>query len=294
MNRKLKKQIKAYTGFAGSLLASSYSDAQVIYTDIVPDDTTSFLLFDMNQDSQIDFIFYQTHFTYTLGTSSSVWAFVHNNFLLIYGYSNKKVLKGNYSYGACGFAYNIPNAFLFDQPDSIPSVSQLNNFKSKIKLENWKIEEYASTGFWGQQLCFFAADSLNKDFCIGVKLMQSGQPYYGWIRIRLLDKQLILKDYAYQSQPNIPILACDTTNLATSITDYNPQFNFSQQNNLIYISTSKNLNHAMISVYDLLGKEILQQPFEGKEATIKIDKKGIYFVEVKSEKGVFRKKVFIY
>ena len=81
-------------------------------------------------------------------------------------------------------------------------------------------------------------------------------------------------------QPNVPIIACDLTDLSTGIFKNNPQFDFSQQNNFIHISTLQNLNQADISVYDLLGKEILQQPFEGKETTITIKKKGIYFVEV--------------
>ena len=119
--------------------------------------------------------------------------------------------------------------------------------------------------------------------------------HYAWMRVELLNFSVIIKDYAYQSQPNVPMLACDTTNLATGFSEYNhQQFYFSQQNNSINISSFQKLSDANISVYDLLGKEILQQPFEGKETTITIDKKGIYFVEVNSEKGIFRKKFFIY
>jgi hypothetical protein len=83
--------------------------------------------------------------------------------------------------------------------------------------------------------------------------------------------------------------------ISTDFSEYNQtQFNFSQQNNSIHISSFQKLNHANIFVYDLLGKEILQQSFEGSEITINMDKKGIYFVEVNSDKGVFRKKIFIY
>jgi hypothetical protein len=133
------------------------------------------------------------------------------------------------------------------------------------------------------------------DKCIGIRLSVSSQFHYGWIHVEIVaSNSFKVKDYAYQSQPNVPMLACDTTNLATWIHESKSYFNFSQLNNSIHISSFQNLNHANISVYDLLGKEILQQQFEGKETTIKIDKKGIYFVEVKSAKGISRKKIFIY
>jgi hypothetical protein len=82
------------------------------------------------------------------------------------------------------------------------------------------------------------------------------------------------------------------TEISANVSD--GQFSFSQQNNSFHISFIENLNALSISVYDLLGKEVFQKPFEGNEATITIGKKGIYFVEVNSDKGIFRKKIFIY
>jgi hypothetical protein len=178
-----------------------------------------------------------------------------------------------------------------NQGDSIPSANQLNNFVHAAKFEDWQSIFITSN----LQVCFYAMTPLGQDACIGVKFEINGQFHYGWFKVELLNEQVIIKEYAYQLQPNIPMLACDTPNLATGFSEQNQQqFNFSQQNNSIRISTFQKLNHAEISVYDLLGKETLQQPFEGKEATITIEKKGIYFVEVNSDKGVFRKKVFIY
>ncbi|HKR06243.1 MAG TPA: T9SS type A sorting domain-containing protein, partial [Bacteroidia bacterium] len=192
-----------------------------------------------------------------------------------------------YDFYSCFFR----NVVLLNFADTIPPLTPPNNFDRAANLESWATNfDSGSSTF----TAFHAAGPLNQDFCIGIKFSINGQNHFGWIKVELLNRQAIIKEYAYQSQPNVPILACDTTNLATGISENNPQFNFSQQNNSIHISSFQNLNHANISVYDLLGKEILQQPFEGKETTVKIDKKGIYFVEIKSEKGISRKKIFIY
>jgi hypothetical protein len=86
----------------------------------------------------------------------------------------------------------------------------------------------------------------------------------------------------------------EKTAMEISVKISDEQFSFSQQNNSFHISLFENLNAVFISVYDLIGKEIFKKTFPGNEANFTIEKKGIYLVEVNSENGIFRKKVFIY
>jgi type IX secretion system substrate protein len=237
----------------------------------------------MNQDGQDDIIF--RNFNTSTSTTNGAWIVTAGFIAGSYNNNNNQILYGNWLWCIPG-----PGAFPLNQGDSIPSASQINNFANGVVLEGWQ-----NSFYYPNQL--FCHDTIAPpgDVCIGTKFLINGQFHYGWFKVELQSQQVLIKEYAYQLQPNIPMLACDTTNLATGFSEHNQQqFNFSQQNNSIHISSFQKLNHANISIYDLLGKEILKQPFEGNETTINMDKKGIYFVEVKSEKGIFRKKVFIY
>ncbi len=294
MNKKLQKQIKVYAGFAGALLAADKSIGQVVYVDISPDTLVTgdpigsgyhHFLLDVNNDNVNDFDFAAKH---QIAGSTTSWnaeiihvtplnnAELRNKFYYTYPSGSApfpEMLAPGDTINANGLWMNNPNQCIWGEWHT-------------WMLQHNPINYSGGCGGWNWL----------SDGCLPFRLVQNGDYYYGWIRMHILSGHSVLvKEYSYQSQPNVPIFACDTTNLATGISEYNTlQFNFSQQNNSIYISTLQKFNHANISVYDLLGKEILQQPFEAKETTITIDKKGIYFVEVKSEKGIFRKKFFIY
>jgi type IX secretion system substrate protein len=377
MNKKLQKQIKAYAGLAGVLIAADKANGQVVYVDINPDtlldtDLNTFIVFDMNQDGQNDFYFDTWGFNSpTAGSNNGMF---HNGSISINGYNNNQVLKGN-TFGCVPF----PNAFPLNQGDSIPSANQLNSFVHSAKFENWQNIFY-SPGVPTYQVCYNAISPPVQDVYIGVKFDINGQFHYGWFKVELQGHAVLIKEYAYELQPNVPMVVCDSTNLPlASITPQGPlsfcsggsvllsanagagqsyqwkrngiaisgataqnylataagryrvvvtncgasktsapvivtvpclpvkdpvektgmeisdrQFSFSQQNNSFHISFFEDLNALSISIYDLIGKEIFKKTFLGNEASFTIEKKGIYFVEVNSDKGVFRRKIFIY
>jgi hypothetical protein len=285
MTKNLKKQIKAYAGIAGTLLTTYKASAQLVYVDVNPDtlieaipcDSLINFIVDIDQDALVDFKFKVKSFNCTTS-----WA---HGYVKVAPYSNNKINNSLFYISSLGF---------FPYPQMLHAGDTINNNGTWLSIEKPLVS--AGDGSAGDDEWHYGHWVWGQEGCLPFLLFKNSQNYYGWMHIKVLSwSSFILKEYAYQTQPNVPVLACDTTNLATNISEYNnPQFNFFQQNNSIHISTFQKFNHAYISVYDLLGKKILQQPFEGKETIIKIDKKGIYFVEVKSEKGIFRRKVFIY
>jgi hypothetical protein len=292
MNKKLQNQINAYAGFATALLVADKAKAQIMHVDVNPDTLVSadpinsgihHYLLDVNNDAANDFDFKVNHH-YTASGS------IYGRTTVVSPLNNFQIRNGMY--------YSYPSAYApFPQPlsqgDTINANGSWMNDPNQCIIGAWSISgphpnllNYSGgCGAWLP----------GSDKCLPFRLVQNSNYYYGWLKIEVLTRSsFLLKEYAYQLQPDIPILACDITDLSTGIRESSSPFNFSQQNNSIHISTFQKLTQANISVYDLLGKEILQQPFEGKETTITIDKKGIYFVEVNGEKGIFMKKIFIY
>jgi type IX secretion system substrate protein len=283
MNKKLQKQIKAYAGVAGILLAADKSNGQVVYVDINPDTLVTgmplnsgyhYFFLDVDTDSVNDLKF-RVH-------NQSASSFFARDILISPLNSNQ---IGNKSYFGSSVNYWPAKLNLGDTIS--PNGQWLGASHNGCIIGSASLipsSMFSGCGVWGP----------GSDNYLTFRWGQISNYYYGWLRIEVLTKySFLLKEYAYNTIPNVQLRAGYTV-VSTGISESNSQFNFTQQNNSIHISSFQKLNHANISVYDLLGKEILQQTFEGKETTITISKKGIYFVEVKSEKGIFRKKIFIY
>jgi hypothetical protein len=289
MNKKLQKQIKAYAGFAGAFLACDKANGQVIYVDVNPDTLVTgyplnsgvqHFLLDVDNDAINDFDFKVEFATFTnFGFDYS------HKFILADPQNGNQIGNRFYSTGSFGGASFPAKLNYGDTID--PNGLWLNNPGQALINSFWMFSGTswsAVNGEWNP----------GSDNYLTFRLVQNSHYYYGWLRMEIINYcTFFLKEYAHNTVPNVQLRAGHIT-ASTGIGENLQQFNFSQQNNSIHISTFQNLNHANIFVYDLLGKEVLQQPFKGKETTIKIEKKGIYFVEVKSEKGVCRKKVFIY
>ncbi len=290
MNRKLRKQIKAYAGVAGTILGAEKLNAQVVYVDINPDtlvvatpcDSLTYFNIDIDNDSAIDFNFI------IKSACVSTW---NSFFLKVHPYSNNKINNALYHYGWWTGSSNTQFAL---NPMKLNCGDTINQNGAWLSSEKFLFS--SEQGSMSTDIKWQGAWLPVSDNYLPFLLFKNSNNYYGWMHIKVVNRfSFLLKEYAYQILPNVPVIACDTTNLATGISQPNHlQFSFSQQNNSLHISSFQKFNHANILVYDLLGKEMLQQSFEGKETTFTIDKKGIYFVEVKSEKGIFRKKVFIY
>lgn len=211
LSDKLKKRLKSYSLSAGAIVTTAAgADAQIIYTDIVPDDTVtgggSSYALDLNNDGTVDFNFQivNTGYTYvsTYGT---------------YGYqiSGIGVVAANSNNGALTDSNSYPYAL-----SSGAAINNLGNFGSSAALivNNVSFSTYGTYTYAYSYAYGNWAGATDK--YLGLKLQVGSNSYYGWARLTVLsDTQFIIKDYAYESIAGNPINAGDTFSVAPVTTD---------------------------------------------------------------------------
>ncbi len=182
------------------LLFSESANAQIIYTDVIPDSTlycqcqvqncfvTKSYTLDLNNDANNDFILTANLMSFNAISNGSVSIVpqVNNTFITTSLNTVKKLVLG----------------------DTISS-SQAWHDTTFQYLKKWNYLPgnppiLKDTGEWDTVV----------DGYIGLQLIHAGQTYYGWLRINVdvtySSASFTIKDYAYNSIPNQPILAGQT------------------------------------------------------------------------------------
>ncbi|MFI5219413.1 MAG: T9SS type A sorting domain-containing protein [Bacteroidia bacterium] len=127
----------------------------------------------------------------------------------------------------------------------------------------------------------------------GVRLQVNNLTYYGWVRLNVYintqnnSSSITIRDYAYNSVPDQPILAGDTGTVSTGITHNNIQHRYfsvspNPATNSVTIKFSSD-KAGEISIVNLFGEVVYKQNFGGLEAgeiTIDVSKfsEGMYVV----------------
>ena len=201
----MKKQLlkKLSTFIVTAMMFSASANAQIVYTDVIPDSTmldnfpiglnTKNYNLDLDNNANDDFILTAYYGPSILGgTPSMVYASPLNG----------NALKDTLTTG------------------NVPIPLQLNAvIDSNLLLQqSWQTSGshtlresggIGPVGLWNNL----------SDYYLGLRLLQSGQTYYGWVRLRVnvtgSYASVIVRDYAYNSIPNQPILAGQT--IATGI-----------------------------------------------------------------------------
>ena len=145
------------------------------------------------------------------------------------------------------------------------------------------------------------------DYYLGLRLLQSGQTYYGWVRLRVdvtsTYASLIIRDYAYNTIPNQPILAGQTmttaiieNTLASSMNIFpNPA-----SNELTTNFTLEEPADVQFVLYDIVGNLIVLASEENyaagpnrKEMNVEQVPSGIYQLAIKTNQSVISRKVIV-
>ena len=196
----MKKQLlkKLSTFIVTAMMFSASANAQIVYTDVIPDSTmldnfpiglnTKNYNLDLDNNANDDFILTAYYGPSILGgTPSMVYASPLNG----------NALKDTLTTG------------------NVPIPLQLNAvIDSNLLLQqSWQTSGshtlresggIGPVGLWNNL----------SDYYLGLRLLQSGQTHYGWVRLRVDVTQsyasLIVIDYAYNSIPNQTILAGQT------------------------------------------------------------------------------------
>ena len=185
----LNKKLAAYSAVAGAFAGFiSNADAQIVYTDVNPDqvfsnDQDSFAL-DLNNDSITDFVL-------RLGTLSAP---VLNKVRI-------EAMGSNSVNATTGGGYVLPVALDLDDP-----VGNGNNWSNNNLM-------YMGLYFTSNSTPLVATGNFlnTSNKYLGLRFKISGQTHYGWARVDVsADADLfIIKDYAYDTIPGEQILAGD-------------------------------------------------------------------------------------
>ena len=287
----MKKQLlkKLSTFIVTAMMFSASANAQIVYTDVIPDSTmldnfpiglnTKNYNLDLDNNANDDFILTAYYGPSILGgTPSMVYASPLNG----------NALKDTLTNG------------------NVPIPLQLNAvIDSNLLLQqSWQTSGshtlresggIGPVGLWNNL----------SDYYLGLRLLQSGQTYYGWVRLRVnvtgSYASVIVRDYAYNSIPDQPILAGQTAtginenSFASSINIFpNPA-----TNNLT-ITLGSSSKKVEITILDITGKIIpiaigttTSTETQKIEVNTKDFKAGVYLVQVKSTDFIATKKLVV-
>ena len=266
------------------------ANAQIVYTDIIPDTTLSnpgTYDLDINNDGQIDFTFYGYHFTLncacgsgitdtsTLSPTSLSWVSDTIN-----GQS-AKLNSGDLINASSPLWTNAPSQILFFKGGacSSRSCSPLGGFYfSGTPLGTW---------------------SNVADKYLALKIQVSGSIYYGWARLDVdsLGFPITIKDYAYNPIPDSAILAGQTI---TGITKIFPSSSIAlypnPATNQLTIALGSNNKKAGVTITDITGKIIytaIARETQKIEVNTKDFTEGIYVVQIQAADFIGTKKLVV-
>ncbi len=289
MKKNLQKIFSAL--IITAMMYSASANAQIIYTDVNPDSTMYTAVdigsndynLDLNNDGNNDFTLKARanaiNTTPYTKSKSVLAAPLNGNAVSV----NSNTLPIPLQFNAV-----INSNLLFNQP--LPPLP-LGWITLKDTVFSTSLGG-SSTGLWNNL----------SDYYLGLRLLQSGQTYYGWVRLRVdvtsTYASLIVRDYAYNSIPNQPILAGQTVvtgvnenSFASSISLYpNPAPN---QLTITLGSSTKNIE---VTIADITGKIIYKTTStdtQKLEVNTSEFAAGIYVVQIQTGDFIATKKLVI-
>jgi len=288
--------LKEYSALAGIILIQKDVIADVIYTDItdvIISDNYEVLDIDLNSDGAIDFDFIKFSGSYTWWTSSGFTELRFLNALHCHRLEIENQVAGisfstYFSYMNYWPYALLPGVLIGDDLQFQNGFVQ--HMASRVDIGNgtsWVPDKDA--GYWWPSA---------EDHYLGVHFIDSDSNYhYGWIRCSVLDSAevLIIKDFAYETAIDHPIVAGDTVsyvgiNNITNLIDATV-YSFGKD---IYILTETFKNTEVI-ICNLKGQEVVRKLLHSKNELINMGNNpaGMYLVTLLNEGKRYNKKVFI-
>jgi hypothetical protein len=295
---KNKFSLLQYSISAAAVLNSVAAYSQVVYTDIDPDvvldEPDEMFGIDLDDDGLNDFNFFNESFTTTV-----FYMDIANVKALFVGafdtMQNGIVGSTGFLSGGGGYTYYRPYALEAGEMVGNSDNFYKDNYQTMAK-EIDKFDSPFSNTHLGNWYSFYGVEISNK--YLGFRFTnEEFVQRYGWIRCSVIDsgRTLIIHDYAYELQPDYPILAGDTL----SYVNINEQENTVEAsvysfNKYIYINLNKNRD-AQLIISDLTGKEILKKELVTDYTTIDMSlfSTGIYLVNLIQQEKAYSKKILI-
>jgi len=276
---KTKTTLKILTTALLISLIAAKTNAQIVYVDIDPDttiyvpdvpwtiDSSHHYLFDLDNDGIKDFgITARNYYFYSIGpqwgTSLSIYRY--NN-------SNAKIAGGCVS---GGYREDI------NLGDSI-------NF-----FLNWGNGKYI---YFNVQNVGFTCDLPIGVAYFGLMLFENTDTLYGWVRCTATTNSITIKDYAYNTIPNMPILA-GQTELGIGNFAQSPNINIYENSGYLYVNIAHpSQAQGNIRIYSQQGALVKAVSINEQQNSIPLASlaQGIYIVQVTTQTDIVNKQIFL-
>lgn len=288
----LESNLKKYTALAGGLTAVAGGlNAQVVYTDVNPDETvsssgTTQYLIDFNSDAALDAAF-------VAGTVSGVTG-TYAGYSYVLSQDVVQMAFGSGAPATNGWMGSSSNA---NAPMALSAGSAIGSTGSFFGAQaNVAGTMYVS---WPNSTSYNTSVNLGNftagsEAYVGVRFDISGSAHYGWIRVEVGsdEKSLIIKDYAYESTAGTAITAGDMGG-TTGIEELADQVMINNVFNKLNVRLD-GIDNANLTVLGLDGKQHINQTI-GSTAVVDMSTltTGIYLVNVSTEEGTTTKKIYV-
>ncbi len=291
----MKKQLlKKFSSFIITAMMFSVSaNAQIIYTDVIPDTTINtnggVYALDLNNDGTTDFNITYTTTSITQTCGGILHTSTNINIRITPLGANE---VGNWS-------PTHPSALLLNSNIDSSSFTWLNNANQILTSISWQCGTFGGGQFfWGASYTGYWNGAVDK--YIPLRLHVSSQKYYGWVRLDVATGALsfTVKDYAYNSIPNQPILAGQTVATGINENSFASSINLfpNPANNHLTISLGSNNKKVEVTIADITGK-IIYSITASETQKIEVNTQdfaaGIYVVQIQTADFIATKKLVV-
>ena len=292
-----KFSLLQYSTAAVALLGVTAASSQVVYTDIDPDvvldEPDEMFGIDLDDDGLNDFNFFNESFTTTVfyGDLANVKALFVGAFdTMLNG------IAGSTGFLSGGGGYTYYRPYIIQDGEIIGGA--FNFYNNNYQTLAMEIDEFSSpfppthNGNW---YYFYGGEVIEK--FLGISFTDEDNiKRYGWIRCSVIDsgRTLIIHDYAYELQPDYPIIAGDTVSYVAikgQLSLFATVYSF---NTAVYINLQIQ-TPTQLTIVDLNGQTILAKTLYHQVEIVEMNyfPKGIYLVTLKEGEKLLTAKVAI-
>ncbi len=291
----MKKQLskKFYAFIITALLFSASANAQIVYTDVIPDnqiDSTNIVYhLDLNNDAITDYNITYTTLTQTI-TCGGV--FIRTSYIIEVAPLDSNEVGRDVS-GGNGF----PSALLLNSPIADNLFTWLNGGSRGLAVKGWTCGGLSMNQLQTYSACNFL--NANSKY-LALRLHVASQVYYGWVRLSVASGVInaTIFDYAYNSLPNQPILAGQTTVTGIIENSFASSINLfpNPANNHLTIDLGSRNKEVEVTITDIAGKTIyttIARDTQKVEVNTEDFAKGIYVVKIQSAGFIATKQLVV-
>lgn len=283
----MKKQLlkKVYTFITTAMLFSASANAQIVYTDVNPDLTitqssigSSVHILDINNDTITDA---------TLAASKTI--------------SANAVLFGTSSGSEALMCCPILQARAINHNVAIGSnPNGTNAYWSNNQNARLRQVPLGGGGPGGPNPIPFGDWSTLADRYLAIRFLVGADWYYGWVRVSVSvgGNSFTIRDYAYNSLPNQPILAGQTMTTAIIDNSFTSSINLfpNPADNHLTIDLGSNHKRVQVTIADLTGKVMyttMAKNTQKVEMNTNDFAEGNYIVQIQAAEFIGMKKLII-